>query len=500
MTNKIQIIESNHMDYSSPRVQFMLGLIAVFGCTFLCNQILSPKLLVDAFASASVGMLFYEIGNRYSNRLQATAAIWTSLLWLCLANASPSQDAFISSRTIFAILPVFLFLRFLLLEEKKYLFYFSASLIASALSGLPSLICSLSGTIFAAIFLPPKYFSNPTFTKTNATSNILFALCSALIACYCYEFFKPSPIASLYSSTQNLSELTLVKVGAITLEHSWLIFAILILIRLLAGKIFIAPLIFCTLWGGINLLPHPDNLFLVPISYLIAIASFPVFDVLNKKLAMLLVLSGSVLLSIFCFAKISENLTLPHPILKTDKAHSSAIANSGHDFKICLTPKDLNPRLLSGSNSISDLSNQNWIDQSSHSASWFEKTDSYLNLCAGLPPRHPKGKSQTISVNGYGLEKGAMLELASVKINPQEANNVKITLAFPLPSNTRVNWIWKGSKINEIQFAPLESKNDLVLSVDLENYPQWTNNESIEKIGIHIPYGDSSLAIEKIEL
>lgn len=90
--------------------------------------------------------------------------------------------------------------------------------------------------------------------------------------------------------------------------------------------------------------------------------------------------------------------------------------------------------------------------------------------------------------------------LASVKINPREANNVKITLAFPLQPDTRVNWIWKGNNEGEFFSSPLELIDNKILGANLKNEPHWLTNDSIEQIGIFIPSGSSTLAIEKIEL
>ncbi len=161
---KIQIIESNHMDYSSARVQFMLGLLLILGCTLLLGNSISSifsglnlKLLIDASTSIIIGLLFFEIANRYSNKLQATAAIWASFVWFFLTIESNSLSSSLNGLVTFAaVLPVFLYLRYLLLEETKYLWYFYLALFLSLACGLASFISSLSGVVLAVIFLPRK--------------------------------------------------------------------------------------------------------------------------------------------------------------------------------------------------------------------------------------------------------------------------------------------------------------------------------------------------------
>ena len=108
--------------------------------------------------------------------------------------------------------------------------------------------------------------------------------------------------------------------------------------------------------------------------------------------------------------------------------------------------------------------------------------------------------SKTISVNGYGFEHGIGIALASVKINPRGANNVKITVAFPLDKDTRVNWLWKGDKSRQFHQAALELLDRHTLVVNLQNNSEWLNNGTIEQIGLYLPADNTSLTIEKIEL
>lgn len=515
---KIQIIESNHMDYSSARVQFMLGLLVIITCTLLLENSISSilggfsfKLLIDASTSVLVGLLFFEIANRYSNKIQATAAIWASFVWFFLTLAWTSVTNPLNGLvTLAAVLPVFIYLRYLLLEEKNYLFFFCIALLLSLGCGLSSLICSLSGAVLATIFLPNKYFSNPAISFSSAPQPdpqskplpLFVTLCTALAICYCPFLFLNN-----YAFSAMPSLISIVQI-------EWLAFAILLLVRLLTGKIFLAPLLFCFSWTAINLLPHPElqffktvgeaNLYSVPLVYLLVIASLPVFDVSNKKHSLILALCGSVFMSVFCFGKgvaawnsiqtISQNSKLCESL-------KSELSNHSGDSKICLGFEDLKPQLISGSNALTDISTLDWIAQDAlNSNCWFEKSKSYLNLSAGPARRQLKSQAKTISVNGYGLKNGVGIMLSSVKINPREANNVKITLAFPLPTDTRVNWIWKGNNEKEFFSAPLELIENKILKANLKNEPHWLRNDSIEQIGIFIPSASSSLAIEKIEL
>ncbi|QQR56611.1 MAG: hypothetical protein IPG59_16625 [Candidatus Melainabacteria bacterium] len=527
---KIQIIESNHMDYSSARVQFMLGLLLILGCTLLLGNSISSilsglnlKLLIDASTSIIMGLLFFEIANRYSNKLQATAAIWASFVWFFLTIESNSLSSSLNGLVTFAaVLPVFLYLRYLLLEETKYLWYFYLALFLSLSCGLASFISSLSGVVLAVIFLPRKYFSNPTtsyltvcssvyssepplrsqFSSQSKSWPLFVTLCIALAICYCSWFFSKN---YAFSEMPNLSSFNKIE---------WLGFLLLLLVRLLIGKIFAAPILFCIFWTAINLLPHPElqffnklgeaNLFAVPLTYLIVLASLPVFDTLSKKHSLILTFVGSVLMSVFCFGKGVSSWNSIHLISQTEKMYESqklTPINYEGDNKLCLRSKDLNPQLISGSGKLTDVSALNWFTQDAqNSTCWSEKTETYLNLSAGPTRRMPKGATKTISDNGYGLKNGVEIKLASVKINPREANNVKITLAFPLQSNTRVNWIWKGCNAKDFYSIPLEVIDNKILRVNLKNEFHWLSNESIEQIGISIPQGSSSLAIEKIEL
>jgi hypothetical protein len=502
------------MDYSSARVQFMLGLLVILGCTLMLeNSIasilggLNLKLSIDASTSVIVGLLFFEVANRYSNKLQATAAIWASFVWFFLNLESNSLHGLV---TFASVLPVFLYLRYLLLKEKKYLLYFCLALLLSLGCGLASFIFSLSGSVLATIFLPNKYFSNPTIScplelQSRLPSKplpLLITLSTALAICYCSLLFSNN---YAFSAMPNLTPFTRIE---------WLAFIILLLIRLLTGKIFLAPILFCFFWAAISLLPHPElqffkgldeaNLSTVPLTFLIVLASLPVFDVLSKKHSLILALSGSILMSVFCFGKGVASWNSIQAISQNDKLCDSLKSkqiNYSGDSKICLSSKDLNPQLISDFSELTDISALDWFAQDAQtSACWFEKTENYVNLSAGPARRRPKGPTKTISVNGYGFKNGAGIKLASVKINPRKANNVKITLAFPLQSDTRVNWIWKGSSEESFFSAPLELIDNKILRVNLKNELHWLSNDSILQIGIFIPSGSSSLAIEKIEL
>ncbi len=515
---KIQIIESNHMDYSSARVQFMLGLLVILACALFIENIISCilggfsfRLLIDASTSVIVGLLFFEIANRYSNKMQATAAIWASFVWFFLTIEWTSITyPFNSLVTFAAVLPIFIYLRYLLLEEKNYLFYFCIALLFSLGCGLSSFIFSLSGAVLATIFLPNKYFSNPTISFPSAPQlnpqskplPLFVTLCTALTLCYGPLFFFNN---YAFSAMPNLISIV---------QIEWLAFALLLLVRLLTGKIFLAPILFCVFWTAINLLPHPElqffktvseaNLSSVPLVYLLVIASLPVFDVLSKKHSLILALCGSVLMSVFCFSKGVAAWNSIQAISQNDKLYESLKSqriNHSGDSKICLSFEDLKPQLISGSNKLTDVSSSDWIAQDTLSSTcWFEKSKSYLNLSAGPARRQPLSQAKTISVNGYGLKNGVGIMLASVKINPREANNVKITLAFPLQPDTRVNWIWKGNNEEGFFSAPLEISNNKILRANLKNELHWLTNDSIEQIGIFIPSGSSALAIEKIEL
>ncbi len=512
------------MDYSSARVQFMLGLLVILGCTLMLeNSIasilggLNLKLSIDASTSVIVGLLFFEVANRYSNKLQATAAIWASFVWFFLTLESNSLANSLANSlhglvTFASVLPVFLYLRYLLLKEKKYLLYFCLALLLSLGCGLASFIFSLSGSVLATIFLPKKYFSNPTIScplepQSRLQSKpvpvpLLVTLSVALAICYCSLLFSNK---YAFSAMPNLNPFTRIE---------WLAFIILLLVRLLTGKIFIAPILFCFFWAAINLLPHPElqffkglgeaNLSTVPLTFLIVLSSLPVFDVLSKKHSLILALSGSILMSVFCFGKGVASWNSIQTISQNDKLYDSLKSkqiNYSGDSKICLSSKDLNPQLISGFSELTDISALDWFAQDAQtSACWFEKTLNYVNLSAGPTRRQPKVPTKTISVNGYGFKNGAGIKLASVKINPRKANNVKITLAFPLRSDTRVNWIWKGSNEEKFFSAPLELIDNKILKVNLKNELHWLSNDSILQIGIFIPPGSSSLAIEKIEL
>mgnify|MGYP003384399309 CR=1 FL=1 len=506
------------MDYSSARVQFMLGLLVILACTFLLENSISSilggfnfRLLIDASTSIVVGLLFFEIANRYSNKLQATAAIWASLVWFFLTIEWTSvTNPFNGLVTLASVLPIFIYLRYLLLEEKNYFFYFCLALLLSLGCGLSCFIFSLSGAVLATIFLPNKYFSNPTISPPSAPQldpqskplPLFVTLCTALAICYCPLLFLNN-----YAFSAMPSLIAIVQI-------EWLAFAILLLVRLLTGKMFLAPILFCFSWAAINLLPHPElqffknvgeaNLSSVPLAYLLVIASLPVFDVLSKKHSLILALCGCILMSVFCFGKGVAAWSYIQTISQKDKLYESLISkpmNYSGDSKICLSFKDLKPQLISSSNGLTDISALDWVAQDAQSStSWFEKSKSYLNLCAGPARRQNMSRDKTISVNGYGLKNGVGIMLASVKINPREANNVKITLAFPLQPDTRVNWIWKGNNEEEFFSAPFDLIDKKILRANLKNEPHWLTNDSIEQIGIFIPSGSSSLAIEKIEL
>lgn len=523
MTQKQRIIESNHMDYSSARVQFMLGLIMVFGITFILLKTsdtivcaLNSKLLIDSATAVVIGMLFFEIANRYTNKLQATAAIWSSLLWFALSLTDNSNPD-----TLGGILPVYLYLRYVLLNEKNYKFYFFLSLVLSFACGLQSLVCSLSGIVLAIIFLPQKYSCNPTINVLNFNpkiSRLLIALCTALATCYFYPIFSK---LAVYRDFTRLPNMAYLEIGGIDLSFIWIALASLLLLRLFLGKLFIAPILFCAGWSLITWLPGPElNIFtrfgesrvlLVPVTYLMVLACLPIFDTLNRRNSFLLALSGSMLMSLLCFSKTLQFFRIvksgsAHDLIRKNKIQDSSqltnLSNSQTQRKFVFSPNNLNPQLLDLSNiELSDLPSKDWILHSKHTTGpWYEKTDSYLNLCAGQHRSNSKRQIRTISVNGYGSEDGVGIALASVKINPREANNVKITVAFPLREDTRVNWIWKGDKTRQFHQAALDLFDKQTLVVDLQNNSEWQNNDKIEQIGLFMPTGNNSLAIEKIEL
>ncbi|MDX2107872.1 MAG: hypothetical protein SFY67_15835 [Candidatus Melainabacteria bacterium] len=509
MTPKVKIIESNHMDYASARVQFMLGSFLILSL-FLCFNQLTLNLFVHFASSILVGLLFFEISNRYSNKIQATAAIWASLIWFILSRANNFEFS-----TWSGILPVFLYLRFALLNEKKYNIYFLASLLLSFVCGFQSLVCSLSGTILASIFLPRLYSSNPTIDTTHLKNTALgtksfFVICTALAVCYLYPLFLNKVI---YSNIAPLDNLCWLQIDDVNLNIVWIYFAALFLVRLFLARLYMAPILFCAMWALINTLPHPQfnffqiqgeaQFYLVPIAYLIVMACLPVFDVLNRKNSLILALSGSLFMSLFCickstagsqsFRRKTHNDLIEQPIKQPTVTTEQ---------KLVLSGTNLTPKLIGVSNiAVSNLSGDEWISQSELTTGpWYEKTNSYLNLCAGPFRRDLRPKTKTISVNGYGFKNGVAMTLASVKINPREAHNVRITLAFPLSRDTRVNWLWKGNRLQEIHQAALESIDSKTLVVNLQNNPEWIENDSVEQIGLLLPAGSTSLAIEKIEL
>ena len=523
MTQNQKVIESNHMDYSSARVQFMLGLIIVFGsAVFLfkssdsicCN--FNSKLLIDSATAVVIGLLFFEIANRYSNKLQATAAIWSGLLWFALSLTYNS-----GTDTFGGILPVYLYLRYVLLNEKNYKFYFFISLVFSLACGLQSLVCSLSGIVLAIIFLPQKYSCSPTIDAINVNpkiSKLLIALCTALATCYFYPIFSKQAV---YRDYIQLPNLTFVNIGGFDLSFIWIALLSLLLLRLFLGKLFIAPILFCAGWALINSLPGPELHFftgteesrylLVPIAYLVVLASLPVFDTLNRKNSFFLALSGSILMSLFCLGKTLQFLNSLNSrsalnlMVEKETGDSRQMIESSNlhaSQKSVFSFRSLNPQILGSSNKeIIDLSGTDWILHSDQtSGPWYEKTESYLNLCAGHFRSHPNRQFKTISVNGYGFEHGIGIALASVKINPRGANNVKITVAFPLDKDTRVNWLWKGDKSRQFHQAALELLDRHTLVVNLQNNSEWLNNGTIEQIGLYLPADNTSLTIEKIEL
>lgn len=567
-----EIIESNHMDYSSGRVQFMLGItfLTLF-CLCLYFVILMqsgnllrslltfllPSLFINLFASGLIGLLFYEIANRFGNRLQALSGIWACILWFFLSAGGGSSFSFFGPESIFnaalsvvAVLPVFLHLRLVLLEEKQYYWWCWIALLLSLLiGGSASFVFSSSGIVLCAFFLPPKYNSSPVLADSCLTKPkfnytfLLLATALTVASCFYIPWSNESPISSFILSGDTTS-----KCAAICL--------CLLLVRLLLGKIYIGAFLLFLFWLLALSMPFPQILnhktFVsgvlptIPITYILVLAALSAFDVLDKKQNLLLSLLGSILLSVICCSqgvvfidrlKELKQARINSEVLQSQLSEKSGYLvnpplffngskKAGHNdssseisyFRwnestgkvekinysglshLVLTSKNFAVSFPQGQK-ISEVPRDNWIDLTPfHNKPWLEIDSSYLNLFSGSGGKPRKKGEKHITVNGY-MQKGELqVFLGSDKINPHQANNVKIKLAFPIQSASGINWIWKGDNNPNLCSAPLELENSEILTLDLKNNVNWQMNNTVENIGISLPGGKLSLAIEKIEL
>lgn len=547
-----ELIESNHMDYSSGRVQFILGSVALFlVCLVLkffgypeCISNLLPALALNFAASTLVGLVFYEIANRYGNKIQAAAGVWASLLWF-FAPAGGASGLFLPFNPIIVLvtlLPVYLHLRLALLEERQYYWWCWLGLLISLLiGGASSFIFSAGGIVLSAFFLPGKYTSSPVFAepcldkpKFNYTF-LLLILAMMVASC----FYLPWTNESLPFSIQIAPE-----PAGITLIVTLALSMCLFLLRLMLGKVFIGPVLFFLAWLLAGFIPVPQVLNhhafnfgvlpLIPVVYLIASSCLPIFDVLTKKQCLIFTFLGSLTVGVFCcsigieFAHRLENLkqasakqeilqseisktpgrviNLPanltnhsnaeSPLLrwnnktsKLERINYSGLAHlslTSNDFVVTLPEKQ----------DISYLPGDNWAEvEQLQSKPWIEKNIHYLNLFAG-----PARRQKNITDNGSVQKGDLVVLLSSGKINPRQANNVRIKLAFPVRSSSGINWIWKGSNCDNLCSAPLKLEGADTLILNLINNEHWQMNDFIENFGISLSPGKRSLAIEKIDL
>ncbi len=291
------------------------------------------NIILFSFCALFVGLITLELTGSFGNRIGAVAAIWAGLLF-AVYPLHPEATAWAIGRVdllcgVFYFASVFCYMRFRLLHEKGYFFAALACFLLSFASkemavSLPIVIAlyellmvrSKTSTVLNKIMYVGAFFVVLAFCSIART-----LLLSTVIGGY--ETLGTDSLMNILGVF--LDKATLLKLLIPVNEEvplaSWLIptlwisYALIGLIfgiRLITRIASVRPFLFLVAWAVILVLPtfqvwhiYPNlvgsRLFFLssaPFCMFFALAALPAVDVLNKKMAKALTLTGAMLLSV----------------------------------------------------------------------------------------------------------------------------------------------------------------------------------------------------------